>query len=86
MKLKSIGPNCHELQFGRGSVLFSYETPVAVALSETVAGFVGVYKTQSKFSKTTSKHINNWTGTNKTLPQNVIENLSNLLAHETLIF
>ena len=80
MKLKSIGPNCHELQFERGSVLFSYETPVAVALNETVKGFVGVFKTEQKFSKTTSKHINGWTGTTKTLPQTVIENISNLLS------
>jgi len=79
MKLKTIGPNCHEIEFRLGSVLFSYETPVAVAIKDTVGIFVGVYKTEQKFSKTTSKHISQWTSTTKVLPQNTIEQLANSL-------
>ena len=69
MKLKQIGTNCHELMFANGnSVLFSYETAVAVALAQPISGFMGVYRTSEKYSKTTTSHINAWTATTKTLP------------------
>lgn len=78
MKLKSIKANCHELVLDNGvSVLFSYETPVAISLSGITRvtnpdgvplEYVGVIKTNQKFSKTTSAHINGWTSTTKTLP------------------
>ena len=79
MKLKSIGKtNCHELELDNGvSVLFSYETPVAISLPGVIRvtnldgvslEYVGVIKTNQKFSKTTSAHINAWTSTTKTLP------------------
>ena len=75
MKLTSIGRgnNGHVLELDNGNeVLFSYETPVAVALEDTVwveqRSYTGVYKTAEKFSKTTSAHINTWTDTTKTLP------------------
>ena len=78
MKLKSIKANCHELELDNGvSVLFSYETPVAISLPGVIRvtnldgvslEYVGVIKTNQKFSKTTSAHINGWTSTTKTLP------------------
>lgn len=73
MKLKAFGKsNCHVLVFSNGNeVLFSYETPVAVALANGVDDgerqYCGVYKTATKHSKTTTGHINSWTDTTKTL-------------------
>ena len=70
MKLKQIGINCHELMLANGnSVLFSYETAVAVALAQPINGFVGVYKLAAKFSTTTTRHVNAWTATTKVLPE-----------------
>ncbi len=58
MKLKPIGANQTEIVIETGHVptriLFSYKTPVAAV---TGGGF---YRTSQKWSKTTSKHINNW--------------------------
>jgi len=56
MKVKSIGSNQTEIHFICGTiVLVSYETPVAALLSS------GRYiKTSTKYSRTTSKHINQW--------------------------
>jgi len=78
MKLKSIKANCHELDLDNGVlVLFSYETPVAISLPGVIRvtnfdgvslEYLGVIKTNQKFSKTTSAHINAWTATTKTLP------------------
>lgn len=56
MKIKPIASNQTELHLPSGAViLFSYETPVAANLAE--GGFV---RTSTKWSKTTSKHINQW--------------------------
>lgn len=56
MKIKPIGSNQTELHTIEGTiVLFSYETPVAAMLPS------GRYiKTNVKYSRTTSKHINLW--------------------------
>lgn len=55
MKLNPIKSNMTELQFADGSsVLFSYETPVAACMNYTF------YKTDKKWSRTTSRHINQW--------------------------
>jgi hypothetical protein len=80
MKLRQINSNCHELVTKNGSVLFSYETPVAVSFDIASGDKWGVYKTAEKHSVTTTKHINKWTATTRTLPQNDIE----YLAHEIL--
>ena len=72
MKLVKHSDNSHELIVNGGSILFSYETPVAVSVHCNLEDMVGVYKTEQKFSKTTSKHINQWTDTQKTLPQEEI--------------
>ena len=88
MKLKSIKANCHELDLDNGViVLFSYETPVAVSLpramvihrlDRTTETLTGVVKTSTKFSATTSRHINSWTATTRTLPQADLEAAINL--------
>ena len=63
MKLKLIGSNQTELNLEDGTqVFFSYETPVCV---RTEAMHLGkkqtrVCVTKEKYSRTTSKHINNW--------------------------
>ena len=78
MKLISHGTNCNEIVFNNGtSVLFSYQTPVAVSIGFPVVPvtFVGVHKTSEKYSSTTSKHINAWTATTKTMSQTDLERL-----------
>ena len=56
MKLNAIGSNQTEVTIGNKRVLFSYSTPVAYYEN-------GMYfKTSKKWSKTTSKHINQWIG------------------------
>jgi len=56
MKLTPIAANMTELELEDGTtVFFSYKTPVA--------GFIpgqGVFRTEEKFSQTTTKHINKW--------------------------
>lgn len=54
MKLKAIGSNMTEVIVNGATVLFSYETPVACELHGKI------YKTEKKWSKTTSRHINKW--------------------------
>lgn len=55
MKIKNVGSNMTEVDFGAVRVLVSYETPVACYVDGE-----GYYKTEKKFSSTTSKHINKW--------------------------
>lgn len=55
MKIKQVGSNMTELHMDDNTVvLFSYETPVACRL------FGRYFKTVRYFSRTTTKHINNW--------------------------
>ena len=56
MKLKTIGSNMTELNFNGISVLFSYETPVAGWDNK------GAFRTDTNYSRTTSKHINKYLG------------------------
>ena len=63
MKLKLIGANQTELQLEDGTqVFFSYETPVCVRTEAMHCGQMQtrVCVTTEKYSRTTSKHINNW--------------------------
>jgi hypothetical protein len=54
MKIRNIGSNQTEVNISNGVVLVSYETPVAAIID-------GVrYRTQKKWSVTTSRHINQW--------------------------
>ena len=57
MKVKSIGSNQTEVSANGCRVLYSYETPVAL---EAPSG--KYYKTDRKWSVTTSKHINRFVG------------------------
>ena len=60
MHIKPIGANQTEVTLANGSiVLFSYETPVACYSNDDGK----YYKTNMKWSKTTSKHINAWVDT-----------------------
>ena len=55
MQLRQIASNMTQLDLADGtSVLFSYKTPVA-SLSDN-----GYYRTSTKWSTTTSRHINKW--------------------------
>lgn len=56
MKLNPIGSNQNEITVGNITVLFSYKPPVAYLDHETGIA----YRTNKKWSVTTSKHINNW--------------------------
>ena len=56
MKLLNIGSNQTQIEIGKGVlVLFSYETPVAAYVPGQ-----GYLCTATKWSRTTSKHINKW--------------------------
>lgn len=55
--LVNLSPNANQVTIGRKSILFSYETPVALHIYG-----VGFFRTGERFSKTTSKHINKWLG------------------------
>ena len=58
MKLKQAGSNQTILILGGGiEVFFSYETPVACFISGE-----GYYRTNTYYSRTTSKHINSYLG------------------------
>ena len=56
MILRQLGSNQTELSLNNGdSIFFSYETPVAGFQSED-----GFFKTETYYSKTTSRHINQY--------------------------
>ena len=56
MKLRKAGNNMTELSLPTGTdVLFSYETPVAAFVEGE-----GYVRTETRYSVTTSKHINKW--------------------------
>lgn len=55
MKLNNLGNNRAEVTLPSGNlVLFSYNTPVAANVNGTF------YRTEKKWSTTTSRHINEW--------------------------
>jgi hypothetical protein len=59
MNLRVIKANMTEVKLAGGlTVLFSYNTPVACAWSNGINQVI--YKTEKKWSKTTSRHINQW--------------------------
>ena len=55
MKIKQIASNMTELDLGFAQVFFSYETPVAACLTDGT-----LVRTATKYSVTTTKHINKW--------------------------
>lgn len=74
LKLNPIGSNMNEVVVEGKYILFSYKTPVA-GWDE-----LGAFRTDKKFSVTTSKHINKYLGgkdIGRTVPQSYIEDLVN---------
>ena len=72
MKLRNIGSNMTELEINGTSILFSYETPVAGWDNK------GAFRTDTRYSSTTSKHINKYLGgkdIGRTVPQSYIDGL-----------
>ena len=59
MKLKPLASNMTELELNDTSILFSYKTPVA-ALIRNSDGKLELFKTDYKWSVTTSRHINKY--------------------------
>lgn len=53
--VKQIASNMTEAIHGTATILYSYQTPVAVHVEG-----IGYFRTAEKFSVTTSKHINKW--------------------------
>lgn len=79
MKLKPIAQNQNELEFKDGTtIFFSYETPVAVFVPGR-----GALVTKTKYSVTTSKHINQavkrWGATKHEVPQEDIDAYASVL-------
>ena len=56
IQLNPIRKNLNVLSLPMGDLLFSYKTPVAFYEMNTG----NFYRTQTKYSTTTSKHINQW--------------------------
>ena len=72
MQLRPIGSNMNEIVVKGKSILFSYSTPVA-GWDEN-----GAFRTDEKFSVTTSKHINKYLGgkdVGRVVEQSLIEGL-----------
>ena len=84
MKLKLLGANQTEVQLSDHyerqtiQIFFSYEQAVCVRNEN------GCFVTEEKYSRTTSKHINNWvsglSNIIKMVPQSEIDNLVNGVA------
>jgi len=75
MKLTPIASNMTQIESGPVTVLFSYKTPVAAHIEGQ-----GYYRTEHKWSSTTSRHINKWLIANgardpKTVPQPFFDTL-----------
>lgn len=69
MNLKPIASNMTELSLADGTqILFSYQTPVAMLQDNKF------YKTDKKWSVTTSKHIGKWANTFWNVPLSQWEN------------
>jgi len=62
MNLNPIAANMTELDLGDWKVLFSYRTPVACKW--TNGSVYEFFKTEKKWSQTTTRHINTWLGGN----------------------
>ena len=73
MKLKQMAANVTELTINDTNVMFSYETPVAGWNED------GAFRTDEKFSVTTTKHINKYLAgaSANIVPQKWIESIVN---------
>lgn len=71
MKLKPIQSNMTELTLNDGTqVLFSYQAPVACWKDGEF------FKTEKKWSNTTTRHINKWTHLATAKPQSYFDELT----------
>lgn len=81
LKLETRSTNCNVLHFGDRSILFSYQTPVAVWTRESMHGKArGFYRTSEYYSRATTKHINSWAVTGNLwieVSQQEIETIAN---------
>lgn len=82
MKLKNLGSNMNELVINDTRVLISYETPVACIRPANNFDHLVAERTDKKWSRTTSKHINKWLASNgcasaKERDQSFFDNLLN---------
>jgi hypothetical protein len=78
MNLTPIRANMTELTIDGAQILFSYKTPVAVLILEPDNGGWHQYKTDKFWSRTTSRHINQWNprgGAFGLKPQEYFDNL-----------
>lgn len=76
MNLKPIASNMTELELDNVRILFSYSTPVA-CIGYHDNGDCFVYKTDKKWSNTTTRHVNKYvTGKwAQPMPQEYFDNL-----------
>ena len=58
MNLTPIAANMTELELDGMKILFSYKTPVAVLIKD--GDVWHQYKTDCRWSRTTTRHINKW--------------------------
>jgi hypothetical protein len=85
-RINHITPTATALNFGNCEILISYQTPVAITVyhdtSFEVGGKLGTvelkggdYRTEKKWSVTTSGHINRWANyrVTNTVPQLVLD-------------
>ncbi len=63
MNLKPLGANQTQITVGLTDILFSYRTPVAIFDHNTGVA----YKTDCRWSNTTTRHINKWFGERKNI-------------------
>jgi len=76
MRIQNIGSNQTVITLANGNqILVSYSVPVAAFIVGR-----GYIKTEQYYSKTTSKHINKWTGAKDapTMPQSFFDSLLEL--------
>ena len=74
IEINPIGSNMTELTVAGKTILFSYKTPVAGYDDQ------GAFRTSTKYSVTTSKHINKYLGgkdVGRVVEQSYIDNLVN---------
>lgn len=72
MRLQQFGPNQTILHVRNAEIFFSYETPVAAFIPGR-----GYVRTDSYYSRTTSKHIDQYLRfrTAETVPQSFLDSL-----------
>lgn len=84
--VKRIGNHEKEFTNNDGTILFSYSTPVAYYSNLTIPPVA--FKTEERFSTTTTRHINKaatrWGVTFTTVPQDFIENLATFITETSI--